>query len=435
MAERDSEEHPEAGGPVVADEPASATRAAPPTRRSRGGGPWLVALLIVVVAGVASAPFWAPAVVSLLPWGTQEDAAAERTAALAARVAALEKRAVPPAVDLGPLNSAQDALARRVEQLESGVNSRLAELEKRPAAPAGDDEATKSALNALAGRVDRLESAGNAADRLIEGAVAAEKAALQQLEQRLAALEAQSASGKADFAAALQDLRQEIARVDAGGAELAKRLAALEREAQSQSPGQLRADAMLALLLAQMREAVDQARPFPAEYNAFTSLAHDPGLAAAAEPLHEAARNGVPSRAVLAKRLADLSRPVAAAGEPAAEPDWGARTLARLRGLITIRRIDGGAQSGPEAAVGAAQIALARGDLAGAVAALEPLTGAAAEAVRSWLQMARERLAVESALDRLQELLTVRLGNRVVEPAPPPRSVPEEPSEKTRAPS
>ena len=40
----------------------------------------------------------------------------------------------------------------------------------------------------------------------------------------------------------------------------------------------------MALLLAQMREAIDQARPFPTEFDAFVRLAQDPELAAAARP-------------------------------------------------------------------------------------------------------------------------------------------------------
>jgi hypothetical protein len=85
--------------------------------------------------------------------------------------------------------------------------------------------------------------------------------------------------------------------------------------------------------------------------------------------------------------------------------------------------------------VGAAQAALARNDLAGAVAALEPLTGAAAEAARPWLQLARDWLTVEAALGHLQELLTARLGGPPAAPVSAPPKTPDEPSEKTRTPS
>jgi hypothetical protein len=208
-------------------------------------------------------------------------------------------------------------------------------------------------------------------------------------------------------------------------------VAALEREAQSQNRAELRADGMLALLLGQMREAIEQARPFPAEFDAFIRLARASDLAAAAQPLAQPARNGVASRGVLVKGLAELAGRMAVAGEPAVKSDWREQTLARLRGLVTIRRIDGSSPTGSDGSLGTAQAALARGDLAGAVATLEPLTGADAEAARPWLVMARERLAAETALDRVQELLAERLGSPPAAPGTAPAKVPDEP-EKTR---
>lgn len=411
--------------------PPLAAAAAPP-RRSRGAALWLLVLLILVVAGVALSPFWAPEIDPLLPWGQKSAVFAEKYSALAARVAAIEQRPAPPPIDADAIKSAQDRLAHRIDQQETALNARVAEIEKRPAPPGIDVEAIKSTQSALASRIDRLETAANR-DHRSDADIAEVKAGLQQMERRLGAIEAQAASRSTGEAADLQQTQQEISRLGKLTADFATRLTAFEHETQAQGSAE-RTDATLALLLAQMREAVEQARPFPAEYNAFVSLGHDPALAAAAKPLAEAARNGVASRAVLIKRLAELAGRVATAAEPAAEADWGAQALARLRGLVTIRRIDGGPQTGPEAAVSAAQAALARGDLAGAVTALDALPGANAEAARPWLAMAHDRLAVEAAFDRLQELLTARLGNPPAAPysAPPPS--PGEPA-KARTPS
>ena len=49
------------------------------------------------------------------------------------------------------------------------------------------------------------------------------------------------------------------------------------------------------------------------------------------------------SRAVLAKGLAELAGRMAAPDEPAAKSDWREQTLARLRGLVTIRLVGGAA--------------------------------------------------------------------------------------------
>jgi hypothetical protein len=276
--------------------------------------------------------------------------------------------------------------------------------------------------------VDQLEAAG-------KPDIGPIRAAIQQLEERLAAIQTQSASRMASDTAASKDMQQELSRLGKVDGDLADRVAALERAAQSQDKPELRADGMLALLLGQMREALEQARPFPAEFDAFIRLARGSDLAAAAQPLAEPARNGVASRAVLVKGLTELAGRMAVASEPAVKSDWREQTLARLRGLVTIRRIDGsshtgstgGSNGGSDGAVGVAQAALARGDLPGAVAALEPLTGTDAEAARPWLVMARARLAAETALDHVQELLTERLGSSPAAPA----KVPDEP-EKAR---
>jgi hypothetical protein len=384
MSEEHSEERPREGGAIPADpEAASPPSAADPAQRqpaSRRAALWLSAVVSLIVAGVGLSPFWAPDVAPLLPWGAGPGPAGEDYAALAARVTAVEKRPAPPGLDVDAIKSAESALARRVDQLEATV--------------------------------------------------AATRAGLQQLEQRLGAAETQSSSRVASEAAELQKIQQELSRLGSVAADLANRLPALEQQMQSQGVAE-RTDAALAMVLLQIREAVDQARPFPAEYSAFKALAREPELVASVEPLAEAAQSGVPSRAVLSKRLSELAGQVATATEPPPESDWGAQALARLRALVTIRRIDGASQTGPEAAVSGAQAALARGDLAGAVAALDPLTGANAEAARPLLRMARERLAVETALDRLRQLLGARIGSSRAAPV----AVPAEPSAKARAPS
>jgi hypothetical protein len=425
MSERESEQGPVEGAAALGE--TNATPAVEPVRprgeSSRGSGRaalGLAGLLVLILAGVALSPFWAPQIEPLLPWRENRD----DYAALAARVSAVEARPVSPSKGSDAVQSAVSELARRVDQLDS----RLAALEKRPAPPVPDTDALNSVLSALTRRVDQLDAAGKPDLGPI-------RAGMQQVEQRLAAIETQSASPMASETAASKEMQQELSRLLKAEGDLADRVAALEREAQSQNRAELRADGMLALLLGQMREAIEQARPFPAEFNAFVRLARDSDLAAVAQPLAEPARNGVASRAVLVKGLAELAGRMAASSEPAAKSDWREQTLARLRGLVTIRRIDEsshtGSDGGADGVVGLAQAALARGDLAGAVAALEPLTGADAEAAHPWLLMARERLAAEAALDHVQELLTERLGSPPAAPGAAPAKVPDEP-EKTR---
>jgi hypothetical protein len=351
---------------------------APPSGSPPRSALWLAAVLAVVIAGVALSPFWAPAVAPLLPWGEKPEVSAKDWDALAARLDAIEKRPAPQIPDVGPIASAESALARRVDQLEAARN----------------------------------------ANPQTEAAIAANRTGLQQLEQRLSAIEAQSASRSAGEGAEMQKVQQEVAKLGTAGADLGNRLSAIERQVQAQG-GAGRTDAALLVALLQMREAIEQARPFSAEYAAFTALAHDhPDLVAAAEPLGQTAQDGVPGRLALSTRLDELAGRIADATPPPA-PDWGSQALARLRALVTIRRVEGASESGPEAAVSAAERALARGDLGDAVAQLDRLSGANAEAAAPWLRMARQRLAVETTLAHIQELLAARLTHPSETPASP----------------
>jgi hypothetical protein len=173
----------------------------------------------------------------------------------------------------------------------------------------------------------------------------------------------------------------------------------------------VRTDGALLVALLQMREAVAAARPFTTEYDAFIALAHDqPDLIVAAHPLAGLAQAGVAGNAVLSERLGKLSGRIGPAVAPPVGSDLGAEALAWLRSLVTIRRIDAASQTGREPAMNVAEDALVRGDLSGAVSALQTLSGPKSEAIQSWLQTAQQRLAAEATLAHLRELLVARLG-------------------------
>ncbi len=339
---------------------------------------WPIVVVGLIIIGIVLSPFWAPALAPLLPWGAPA-------------------ASVP---DFGEFAA------------------RLEAVEQRPAAPAADVTAITSVQSALAGRVDRLETE-RAEDRQSEAAAASLKGVVQRLEQQLGTIEARAASREAADAAATQKVQQELTRLSAVAGDLASRLAALEQPARAERT--LSTDVTLLVALLQIREAVDRARPFAAELSVFRALAHDrPDLVAATEPLTEAARDGVPGRFALANHLAEVAGRIASVQPPPPEGDWEARVLARLRGLVTIRRIEGAPLSEPEAAVHAAEVALARGDLGEAVAQLDRLSGASAQAASPWLRMARRQLAAEGALEHLQELLVTGL----VHPAEAPPATP-----------
>ncbi|MBV8738791.1 MAG: hypothetical protein JO007_16340 [Alphaproteobacteria bacterium] len=418
--EEPAEEHTEPASTEPEPWSPSETRA-PPAVARRGESRVAIALgamLVVLIAIVLAAPFWAAAVMPLLPWAGQSER--QRYDALAARVTALEQRPVAPAIDADAIKSAQAALAQRLAALEDNV----AALRREAGAAVN-----KTALDQQAQRLDALEKAVAAIPQNSDTASIKEDLARQS--QRLDAISAQSAQRDASETTAIQKIRQDMAQRGIAESELAKRLDVLEHQLHTQN-GADRSGSALLLALLQMHEAVEAARPFPAEYAAFEDLAaHDPQLTAAAAPLAESARDGVASRAVLRQRLTDLADQITAIKPTAGKPKWWAPALTQLEGLVTIRRIEPSAKTGPQATIEAAHTDLAQGDLGAAVAAVGTLTGANAEAAQPWLRMARQRLAAETALSKLQALLTSRVGAPpAVAPAstsPAPRPGPDMP--------
>ena len=387
MTEGHDQEHSAEGGalpPVTHQTLGEGAQSARPAGGSRQSVWWLAALLLLVIAGVGSSPFWARDVTPLLPWGSQSAAPAEDYAALAARVAAIENRPAPPPPDIAAINSTASALARRVDQLE----------------------------------------AARGADRQTDAAVAGIKAGLHQLEERLSAFEARSATRANSETAEFEKLRQQLAQFASISSDLADRLPAIERRVGAAGSA-VRTDSALLAALLQMREAVETARPFATEYDAFIALAHDqPDLIAAAQPLAGLAQAGVAGNAVLSERLGQLSGRIVPAVAPPVDSDLRTQALAWLHSLVTFRRIDAASQTGQEPAMNVAEGALVRGDLPGAVSALQTLSGPKSAAIQSWLQTAQQRLAAEATLAHLQDLLVARLGTPLEAPGGAPTEVP-----------
>jgi hypothetical protein len=340
-------EYEPAAVPMPPAEPTPA--AAPPRRRpGRPAVPWFAALLAVAVVAVAASPFWAPAVMPLLPWRPGAAAPAPVSAALMARLGAIERQLAGTADALARVQSQTTALAQRVDRLE---------------ATGGQEVMSGGAAQQLQGDVNRLDTA------------------VSRLGDRIGALEAKNA-----------------AQANANGS-----------------------TAALLLSLFELREAVAARRPFTAEYQGFVGLARGrPDLEAAAAPLAPTAGSGVASPDSLRRELSALAARLTATPTVPVSREWWQQAVARMRGLVVIRRI-GAPGKGPETAVAAAQSSLAGGDLAAAVSAFAALTGSDAEAVRPWLRQARARLAAEAALARLQGLLTARLG---ATPTAVPRTTP-----------
>jgi hypothetical protein len=335
--------------PAESGVPPPEAEAPPPRRRLPWAESGLVLVLCVVVAGVAASPLWAPPLAPLLPWSKP-----------------------PPQYR---------ALARRLGTLETSHN------------------ATTAVQHGLAQRLSAVEARAAAAD---PAQISKE---IGQLDERVAALEKRPAVAADDLA----KMQQEVARIGTVAADLAVRLPALEKRVATLDETGGGAAARLVALL-RLREAMDRGQPFAGEYRALAALGKDdPQVAAALAIIAKFAESGVASRAALAERLHDLAPRLTGTAEPPPAGDWRAATLARLQGLVKIRRIDSAAGQAANAGAAAEQ-AMARGDLAGAVAAFDKLSGADAAAARPWLEAARARIAAENALADVERAVIAPLG-------------------------
>ncbi len=345
----------------------------------------LAVLLIAVLAMAGTAPWWAPA----LPCGPGATRAEQ---ALSDRLDAL---AVTEQQDRQRLEQSAAALAR--------LDGRVAATETQ----AGESAELRRQTAKLADAVGDLARRSNALDQRLQAQIDASADRDKRLAVAEQALQAQAAPLKqlADRADAIeQAMRKQQGTVN----DLSQRIAGITANAEHRT-----ADAALTLALLQVRTAIDAGRPFQPEYQALTALGQaNAELAAAAAPLAEPAKTGVATRAVLTKELHALAGQIAEkdVSDVSQEgEDWIGAVLARIRGLVRIRRLEG-PPDGPRSQVNAAESALAGGDLAGAIEHIEKLTGAAAEAAAPWLRMARERLAVEQAVEKIEALVTTRLG-------------------------
>ncbi|HKS90006.1 MAG TPA: hypothetical protein VJR70_11235 [Stellaceae bacterium] len=318
----------------------------------------LFGTLLLVVALIATAPVWAP----LLPWSGDRTRAEQEIAANVAGLSAALRQ------DQQQFSQRQAALDSTLQQLDS----RVALLEAKPAA----------SPQTIAGVRDDVAKLGRAA---------------ADLDARVAALD-KTVRGRA-----------------AADGDLVARLDALDKSIHARAATDM-GDTALLLDLLQIRAAVSAGRSFAAEYDVLVRLARGrPEIESAAAPLADAAKSGVATRSALADKLRGLGSAIAAKPSAAAA-NVTDTILARLGRLVTIRRIDNGAaqaidDSGPAAAVAAADRALAGGDLDAAIKAIGKLTGTPAEAAAPWLRLAQQRLAAEAALRRIEAALSARIGS------------------------
>jgi hypothetical protein len=365
------------GTVITPAEPAAAAAAETPTPAAASDGASrmrrlvaaLVLLNVALIAALASAPYWAPR------FGGGSGGA--DVTALQAKIDALQGRL---------------AEADQTRQRLAAAEQRLAGVEARGTTGATPRDAQQAQIM------------GQLADRLAI------------LEQRVASVD--TTSGNAAAVAATKSLESETQALAHRLDDQAQALSKVQTS-QAQSPD--RTDAALLLAVDRLHQAIQTSRPYDVELATATALARDrPEALAALTPLQARAARGVPSLAVLAERLELLAPALTSAAATPADDDWRSQMLAKVKSLVSVRRVGSraAAEGGDvEVALAEAEAALKAGDLAGAVAAMRKLDGAAAETAKPWLGDAEARLAAETGVDALDAALARRfLGDQPAKP-------------------
>ena len=370
---------------------ASAPPASATSGRSRTGTVLvtLVAVIVVLGAGYATLPSWRdrlPPVVRDHLAGTAavSEALQRENRELGARLADIAAILRTKEADLDAAQSRISAMEKQTDDL----NARIAAGEKALAElRAANAEGTAAAAENTALK-DRIET--------LNDSLAAEKAARAAAEaatQKAEALAAERAAAAGKLAATVE--------MTTG------RIAGLEKELDTARQAVVlagKADTV-ALAARKLRDTLDGAAPFEAEISALKAAAGDaPAVSAALERIEPLAPTGVATRSDLFARLpATVAAAVAAERRPKND-GWIDRTVAKLTGFVTVRRIDGKG-AGSDAILARAEMAARRGDLPAAVTEISALTGPGAAAAAPWLKAAQARLAVDRARTALDKIV------------------------------
>ena len=401
-----------------------------PTPRGSRRIAWTFLLVIVVVvfaAGFLIAVSLAPRLVDILPWGSPPEVVAgptqsETNAALEARLAAVEKRGTElgvrvaeqadrpqpadPSGDIAGLRESDGRFGDRLAALEQTLDStsaavaRMTAIERRleELAEAGNTDALAADLLA---RLETLETALrdlSAVPAAAPASVASDlDGRLSDLEQRLAALSSASPTGDGSS--------DRIDRLETILISLAGRIDALDVGGRS-LPGR-----SVALLVAAgaLRDATRRYTGYASELAVLRELAAEvPALnqapvveAFASLDKHDAA--GAPTVAVLAAQFGAQASAIVQATRRDDDAGWIAQTIDRVSSVVTVRRVGDVGGGSVEAIVARAELRVAAGDLAAAVAELADLGGHAAATAAPWLVQAKTRLAVDRAAQDIYE--------------------------------
>lgn len=332
----------------------------------------------------------------------EQGAAGAQLADLTARVDELQAAVA----DAGSGAVTGEAMAQRIAGLENELNdlsATVAQLQDAvPAAGAAGDQAVAeltSRIDAVEARLAQAEAARQEVERLA--------GRLGGVEQQIAAGQEQSAGLTDEIVALSGQVGAQSTRLDV----LAETVDQLQDRVVTGEDRRTRA-ATLALIIAQLDAALDGGEPFEEVLDGLRALGvEDPAVGEAIETLEAGAASGVPGLPELRTWFERIANDVVHAAQAPDGDGLLDQAAGNLMRLITVRPVGADVEGDSAGArVARAEAALEQGNLAAAVAELEGLDGAAAEAAAPWLAEARARLAAQAALAALQDRATHHLS-------------------------
>jgi uroporphyrinogen-III synthase len=399
----------------------------PPTagaRRSRLGAIIAVAaaVALIVAGGVELLrPLWSPGADVAAP--AIDPALTQRLDDLERRLHTVEASLDAARNDLAGMRDGRTADGERIAALESAARD-------AQSAPAQIVAGVTERLDKLESGLAALRAAGQQSSATTPSDdVAALAGKIAALEAQFAALPTspQSTSAPVD-SAEMGRLSGENAQLRSDLDALTARLDALDQAMAAQ--GEDAGGVAFVLAVGNLGSALATSRPFAAELSAVTELAAAESTLSkqATEltaPLAPRAARGVPTLvdlragfSVAARAIVDAAKqPESAAAEPSEPRPWYVRDLDWLSAAgdfvtsqVSVRPVGDVVGDDAGARVARAEVRLAEGALAAAVAELEGLSGAPATAAAGWLDDARARLAADQAVAALQAAAVTRLG-------------------------
>ena len=319
---------------------------------------------------------------------------------LQARVAALESRP----------GGGSDELARRVGKLENDI-ARSAPTSASSAPPA--DSAGQAGGPAAIGDGDRRLAA-------LESALAelrAGSARTEQMAKNLSDLQV-AAGGRELLAQSIRDIQSstaaaqgEVERLKAEVTAFGGRLDQVDAALVDRRQVALRAEATV-LSVGQLRAALATARPFAKEVAALRSLAgDDAAMAASLDQIQPFAEAGIPTNEILTRDFARMAPVLVRSAVVGDGRSWWRQTLYHIGTVISIRRIGENIPGdSTDAVVARAEGKIGDGELAGAISALQTLSGLPAEMASSWIHDAGHRVVADAAADELDRIAIAHLG-------------------------